>query len=636
MTKSKADKSTDVAITVGDIDIVKEQVEQFLTDTADARILSERDRDYKDHKQWTEGEIAKLKARNQAPLVINRVKSKVEGLVGLYSLRSTDPKAYPRTQKHEQASEAATDALRFVADNNDFNDSIRLNVADDFFVEGYGGALIDVKQNGAGEIEINVDQIPWDRIYFDPHSRKKDFSDARFKGYMQWMGIDELKELIPGVNVDDLITHEDTGHSHETFEDRPRWVDKDRNRFRVAFHYWIKDGVWWFAILNGDKFLKDPAESPFLDEFGEPSCNIELVGAYIDRDNNRYGEVRGFIDVQDEINHRRSKALHLLSQRQTFGRQGEHKDVKALKRELAKPDGHVEFKGETFGKDFGILPTNDMAIGQIELYQDAKTELDAVSFNAQLAGERQSGDLSGKAIDKLQQAGTIEINGLYNSLNGWEKRVYRQFWARIKQFWDEEKWIRVTDDQDNLRFVGLNSEVRAQEWMEEIINNESESLVKRKQIAASFQLLTSMANGEDLEVAQIAEDKLNEIISIRNDTSELDVDIILDQSFDTVNIQQEQFQILAQFGQGSDIDIIELIELSQIRGKEELIEKIEQRRQAAAEAAGNVQQLETHGMQLDMAKTAADTKLIEQSAIQKNIENAILVNQPDESPQVNT
>ena len=79
-----------------------------------------------------------------------------------------------------------------------------------------------------------------------------------------------------------------------------------------------------------------------------------------------------------------------------------------------------------------------------------------------------------------------------------------------------------------------------------------------------------------------------------------------------------------------------MIELSQIRGKEELIEKIEQRRQAAAEAAGNVQQLETHGMQLDMAKTAADTKLIEQSAIQKNIENAILVNQPDESPQVNT
>ena len=614
---------------------VREQVERFLTDTVDARVLSERDRDYKDHKQWTEAEIAKLTARNQNPIVVNRVKPKVDGLIGLVSTRKTDPKAYPRTEKHVEASEAATDALRFVADNNNFNDGTRLDVADDFFVEGYGGAIIDVKNNGAGEVEIMINHIPWDRIYYDPHSRKRDFSDGRFMGMMQWMGEDEIKELFPDVKIDDLSTVDDDANSANTFEDRPRWIDDRRKRFRIAFHFWIKDGAWSMCIFNGNVFLIDPIPSPYLDEFDQPMNPIELVGAYIDRNNNRYGEVRGFIDVQDEINHRRSKALHLLSQRQTFGRQGEVKDVVQLKRELAKPDGHIEFKGKEFGKDFGMLPTNDMAAGQFELYQDAKAELDAVSFNAQLAGERQGGDLSGKAIDRLQQAGVIELNGLFTALNNWEKRIYRQVWARIKQFWNEQKWIRVTDDQDNLRWVGLNSEIRTQEWLEERINDESGSLVERKQLAASFQFLVGMAQGDDLELAKQAEEKLNEVISVRNDTSELDVDIILDQSFDTVNIQQEQFQLIAQFGQESGIDVLELISLSQIRGKEELIDKIEQRRLKEAEAAGNLAQIEANDRQADVAVKMTTATLRQEEAIQKKIENVILINQPDPNPQVN-
>ena len=328
---------------------VKEQVERFLTDTIDARSLSERDRDYKDHKQWTGAEIARLTSRNQNPIVVNRIKPKVDGLVGLVSLRSTDPKAYPRTQKHEQASKAATDALRFVADNNDFNESTRLAVAEEMFVEGYGGAITEVKQNGAGEIEIEINHIPWDRIYYDPNSRKKDFSDSRYMGMIQWMDADEIKEIFPDAKIEELMATDDS-EDGETFEDRPRWVDHKRERYRLAFHFWIKDGVWWTCTFNGDTFLNDPQPSPFLDEFGQPTNPIELVGAYIDRNNNRYGEVRGFIDVQDEINHRRSKALHLLSMRQTFGRQGTVKDVEKRKRELAKPDGHVEFQGDAFGK----------------------------------------------------------------------------------------------------------------------------------------------------------------------------------------------------------------------------------------------------------------------------------------------
>lgn len=596
------------------LETVTDQVERFLNDTMEARELSEKCRDYFDHKQWTEQEAKKLKSRHQAPIVVNRLRPKIKGLVGLYGLRNTDPKAYPRTRKHEKAANAATDALRYVADNNDFA-SLRLNIAEDFFIEGYGGAVVNVKGKKSGEAEIVIEQIPWDRIYFDPHSRKKDYSDCRYKGMYLWMYADELKEKFPDADIDAMFN----SHTDDTTEDRPRWVDSREKRVRIAVHFCVHNAVWYMSIFTDGFFLMDPQESPYLDDEGEPTCPIELVCANVDRDNRRYGEAAGFLDQQDELNHRRSKFLHLLSSRQTHGRQGSVKDIPALKREMAKPDGHVEWQGEEYGKDFGVIPTTDMAQAQINLYQDAKAELDSVSFNAQLAGERQQGDLSGRAIEKLQAAGTIELNQDYALLAAWEKRVYRQVWSRVKQYWTEEKWIRVTDDQKNLRWVGLNGQLTAQEYLEEIINDESLPLTQRRQAAAAYQFMV-----------QNNDPGLNEIVGVKNETSELDVDIILDQSFDTVNVQQEQFQMLVQFAQGSDIDIIELIELSQLRGKDELISKIEKRRQQASEMAGNVADIQAQSEKAKTYKIVADADQSQAKAMQTKIENIIMMKNPPE------
>lgn len=625
-----------------DTDFIQAQVHRFLNETQDARVLSERDRDYKDHKQWSSSEVAALLKRKQAPIVVNRIRPKIEGLVGLYMLRHTDPKAYPRTQKHEGSSHAVTDALRYVADNNDF-EQIKAAVADEFFVEGYGGAMIQGKQK-RNEMEIEVSHIPWDRIYYDPHSRMKYFEDARFKGVILWMGEDQVLEMFPSANVDNLYS--DSYEMDETFEDRPRWHDSKSKRIRVALHFFIHKGVWHYCAISGETFLIDPAVSPFKDDDGEPECPLEIVSANIDRNNARYGEVRGFISQQDEINHRRSKALHLLSQRQTASRKGAIKNIASVKRELAKPDGHIEYTGEK--GDFEILNTGDMAQGQFDLYQDAKNELDAVSFNAQLAGERQGGDLSGRAIDKLQAAGTIELNRLYMTLQGWEKRVYRQIWSRIKQYWKEEKWIRITDNQDNLKWVGLNHQTTTKEWLEESINDEAKPQDERQALDATYQFLTKIAAGADPQLVraaqqgnmqaaqmvnvarqaqQAAQQKLEEIIEVKNGTSELDVDIIIDQSFDTINAQQEQFNQIIEFARSSkDIDIIELINLSTLRGKDELIEKIEKRREQVAQTTGNLAQMQAQTEQARLRELNAKAGKLEQETIEQQIENQVLLN----------
>lgn len=596
----------------------KSQVEDFLNDTQEARWASERDRDYVDHKQWTEDEIRILTNRKQAPIVVNRCKPKVQGLKGLVQLRKTDPKAYPRTKKHEEAAEAITDGLRYVADNNDYNDTVKMDMSDDFFVEGTCGAIVDFKKSGK-ETDIRVERIPWDRIYYDPHSRKKDFSDAQYMGFQLWMDTKNVVRMFKGITEDDLTPA--TSSEDDTFEDRPKWreISKNRKRIRIAYHFYrLDDEKWGMCIFTDSIFLVEPMESGFLDEFGSPTNPIELASAYVDRDNNRYGEVRGYISQQDEINHRRSKALHLLSTRQTSARRGAIPDVESMKRELAKPDGHVEYQGDK--ADFEVLNTGDMAKAQYEFYQDSKNELDAVSFNAQLSGERQ-GAVSGVAINKLQQAGATETNDLFVTLTNLDKRIYRQIWARIKQSWDEEKWIRVTDDQKSLKWVGFNVTETVQQFLEDTINDESKSEIERKGAAKTYQqLMQAKAQGNPQ-----ADEYLNKPVETKNVPAEIDVDIILDVSFDVINIQQEQFEMLTKFATSGDVDIIELIELSQLRGKKELIEKIEARRKAAAESQGGAAQIAAESAQVKNAKTLEETKKIAVEAAQTDLENKLLI-----------
>lgn len=596
---------------------LKDCVDEFMTLTEDARNLSERCRDYYDGKQWTAEQIAALKRRKQSPVVNNRIKVKQNGLLGLTSVRKGDPQAFPRNVEHDSdAAEAATDGLRYAADRVNLN-STYLECADNFFCEGYCGVNVITEEVPTGEEEVLVDHLPWDRIFFDPYSRKHDFSDCRGKGYVIWMDEEDVRDTFPDAHPDAF--RDDQIESDDTFEDRPRWVGKfgKRKRYLVATHYYKRNGTWMLAIYTGGGFLLEPMESPYLDEYGRPDCPLEIEHAYIDRENNRYGELASFLDLQDEINHRRSKYLFLLSQRQTFGNRGAVKDPAKAKRELAKPDGHLEIGQGELNKDFGVLPTGDMAQGQFELLQEAKAEMDSSSYNAQLAGERQQGELSGIAVQKLQQAGITDLIKLFENFGNFKLRVYRQMWNRIRQSWTQEKWIRVTDDEQKLRWVGFNIPITLGKQLQEIMNDEGNPYAMR--LGASAQMI---------QLERTNPQALEEIIMTQNPPAELDMDIILDESYDTINVSQEQLDAILKFGAQNAFDIIDLLEISNIKGKDKLIDRIEARRQEQAEAPPDAQaQYLTAAAgekQASIAQKEADTQKTLIDAEQTSIENELL------------
>lgn len=571
-------------------------VETAVDLTATAREQAEKARDYYDGYQLSPEETRALRARKQPPIVINRIKRKIDAMVGIEQRGRSDPRALPRTPRDEQAADVATKALVFVDDLSRF-DLKKSQAFENLLVEGYGGVEIIVDRRG-GKLDPVINRLRWEEIFFDPYSREKDFSDAAFMGCMKWMALDKAIALYGEEHTDLLEGTVANVQDGQTFEDRPfqaknfQWGDKSQKRVRVAQMYYLHGGTWHYAIFTGRGEIYNEV-SPYLDDEGQPCCPMELMSCYVDRENRRYGVVRDMIDPQDEVNKRRSKALHLLNSRQTMGVKGAV-SVDRLKTELAKPDGHVEVDvdaavgaREAGMPAFQVLQTADMAQGNLAMLAEAKNEIDMVGPNAALQGQLQ-GQQSGRAILAQQNAGLAELAPVYDSLRDWTLRVYRQMWMRIKQYWTEERWVRVTDEAGAAEFIGVNQ-------------------VQGLQIDP----LTGMPQP-----------------IIANPVAEMDVDIIIDEAPDLVTLRQEEFQQLAELRQGGlPIPDEMLIEASSVRNKQRLLEMLQQQKQEAAQAQAQAMQMQAETAQAEAAVKAMGTQAKAQKdlaeANKTNVETAL-------------
>jgi hypothetical protein len=592
----------------------------------DERQRAERCRDYYDGFQWTAEELETLRKRKQPVVTTARLKKKIDSLIGFEKRQRTDPKAFPRTPKHESEAESATDALRFVCDQNRFQ-QIRSGVAENIFVEGLGAATVGVRQSRDG-FDVVITRVPWDRYYRDMHSRERNFSDAAFHGVVVWM--DEADALALYDNAGDVIgACYDSSIGSETYDDRPKltWGDTTRRRIRVLQHRWKEKGVWQQATLCRGGFLRDPQESPYLDENGRPECDLIAVSAYVTRENERYGEAWQMLSAVDEINKRRSKALHRLSVRQVVAEKGAVASVRAARAELAKPDGYVEIN-----KDF-LFQIQDganagLAQGEMALLAEAKAELDTSGVNPALEGDREAP--SGRAQEVQQQAALSELTVPFEALREWSLAIYRASWNRVRQFWTEERWVRVTDDEKNLRWVGMN-----------------------KPVTVADEVRAAQEEGRPVD-PRLALMPPDAVLRIENPVAELDVDILIEDGPDSVTIQSEQFAQLVEMKKADPTAIPTemVIEASQLRNKDRILERMKsggippqvqqqmqqmqealQKAQAEVEAAKQQAAQTEADQRLEMAKLALEQQKLEIERFKAETDRMQLMKPPDPPPQ---
>lgn len=569
----------------------------------ESRKLSERDRDYVDNKQLTAEEESTLKKRGQPPVIDNRIKTKIDYLVGLEKQQRIDPKALPRTPKHESDADGATEALRYVAEEQDY-DAKRSGVWRNMLVEGYGGIGVSVAEsmdyNGQPGIEVRIRRYSWDRLFFDPHSSETDFSDAGYLGAVLWMDYDDAlamyKDNPDAANILDVTL---TTAPSDTYDDKPKhslWADKKRKRVRIC-QIWVKrDEQWHFAEYTKGGILK-AGPSPYKTDKGESDCELFLQSAYCDRDNNRYGLVREMISLQDEINKRRSKSLHLLSANQTLYEEGAIDNIELFRREKAKADGTMKVApGALANQRVQTISGVDVATAQFQLLQESKNAIDLKGPNATEMGDKTQGSnaASGRAIVASQQGGMIQIGDLMDGLRHLDRRVFRAMWNRIRQFWTAEKWIRVTDDEQNVKWVGVN--------------------VDPQQI--------QMLAAQDPQSA----DKIKGIVS---NIAELDCDIIIDEAPDSLSPQLEQFQALVElkkFDTDGEIPFKSIVRAApNLKGKQAILNEMEERGQQKAQASQPMQQLQMRGAQAEVAET--------ESKVALNMAKAQEAGMPDQSQQ---
>ena len=578
------------------MDILTDLIRKFEeaeTSSQDAREEAERARDYYDGRQLTDEEIKALKKRKQPIVIENLIQPKIDYLCGLERQTRTDPKAYPRTSQHEDDATAATDALRYVADDQNL-DVKRSAVFQNMLIEGFGGVEVIAHRVKEG-IDPKIVHVAWDRIFVDPHSCQHDFADAMYLGFVTWMDASEAKALYAGQEaIIDLTITKGTSSISETYDDKPKfthWADTSRNRVRIVTMYCKKGDGWYRVVFTLAGELEPYAPSPWLDDEGKPECGLILQSAYVDRDNDRYGITRNLMSLQDEVNKRRSKFLHLSNSRQIrVSPAAATIDGQSLRNELSRPDGMVVAEAG----EVEIIGTGDMAAGHFNLLAEAKQAIQMSGPNATMQG-KSGQDQSGRAILALQQGGMTEMAPLLDNLRHFNIRVFRAIWNRIRQFWNEERWVRVTDDEKNIRFVGLN--------------------VTKGQMAM-IQLTDALKAGEiDQPTAQAYAQQIQMdpmMMQPANAVAQMDVDIQIDEITESPSLQIEQFEQLAKLAPMAPPQYLPtmfelMIEASNLRNKgklREITKKLSEPQQDPM--AEPMQQLQMAGAQAEVEKTQSE------------------------------
>ncbi len=539
---------------------------------SDAQSLTQESRqralvaiDYYDSDQFTPEELHALSLRGQPAITVNRIKPAINSIIGVTERGRSDPRAWPRNPGDGCAADAATDILRYIADFNRFK-RLKQDCFRDLLVPGTCAALVGVDQDS----QVTVTQVRWEEFFHDPRSRRQDFKDAGFLGVAKWMYADDAQALYPEKAARIALTLDtasgDGFSADHSYLDRPlqsalsgAWVDAKLRRLMVVEMYLKDGGAWRRCVFTGGDVLED-GPSPYLDHRGRPDCPIEAMSAYVKRDNARYGAVWDMIGPQDEINKRRSKSVHLLSTTRIEVRDQQAIDVDAdvARREASRPDGVIPY-------GWGLAPNTVEFQGNMEMLQEAKAEIERMGPSPAMLG-RSNEDSSGRALLARQQAGLAELGNLYGALEDWELRVYRQCWGRAKQFWRAPQFIRVTDDEDTPKFVGLNQPV--------------------------------------------VHPHTGAVMGYANRVAEMDVDIEVDVQPDTGTIQQEAFIELLQLVGSSPIyqqqaPLATLIQLSPIPHKRAVLDAIKQAGDAQREAAQQ---------QLQAVQAAETAKIAELSA----------------------
>jgi hypothetical protein len=234
----------------------------------------QEDKEFRLGRQWTKEQEDILKARGQAPIVVNRIHPAVEAAKAMMSANRPAFRVAPREDSDNKVAQTLSSLLAYMYDISDGRTVIR-QMIDDYYVTGLG--YIQVYQDpmmdmGKGEVCIH-DVDPLD-VYVDPNSRDKFFNDAENIIVSRLFTKDQAAKLYPmyekairnaNNNTADF-DHDrpDSGRANDFAAHFPEDIDRTQNddyvRGYERYYKTMVDRYRIYELFSKDEYLLNEAD----------------------------------------------------------------------------------------------------------------------------------------------------------------------------------------------------------------------------------------------------------------------------------------------------------------------------------------------------------------------------------------
>ena len=538
---------------------------QELDRQSENRYQQSIDEDYYDNIQWTSADAQALKDRGQAPLVYNVIAQSVNWIIGSEKRGRTDFNILPRGKEDAKPAEGKTKLLKYLSDVNRLPFH-RSRAFEDTTKVGIGWLEDGAQDEDDGEMLYSRYES-WRNLIWDSASTELDASDMRYIFRPKWIDEDIALALFPDRREQIAsAVHEATLYG--SFEMQNGDVPMDYAEFdrvnagiigTVVTHKRRRVRLieCWYRTpekvqrLNGGTFKgeiydeNDPRHVQAVQSgvsslaeklmmrvrvaiitsddilFESPSPYkhnrfpfTPIWGFRRGRDNLPYGVIRWMRDIQDDVNKRASKALHILSTNKVIMDEGAVDDMDTFQEEVSRPDAIIVKKA---GKNIDLNVDRELAPAHLELMSRNIQMIQQVGgVTDELLG-RSTNAVSGVAVQARQEQGSVATNKLFDNLRFAVQMQGEIQLSLIEQFVTEQKEFRITNMRGTPEFVQINDGLPENDITRtkaDFIVSESDWRATMRQ--AATQQLTDMMQKMPPQVAMVMLDLVVETMDLPN------------------------------------------------------------------------------------------------------------------------
>ena len=479
--------------------------EDELDRQSDNRVHQAIDEDFYDSIQWREEDARVLKERGQVPLVYNVIASAVNWVIGTEKRGRSDYKILPRRKDAGKPAERKTQLMKYLSDVNR-SPFHRSRAFEDAVKVGIGWMETGVQNEDDGEPVFDRYES-WRNVLWDSACTEKDLSDCRYIFRSKWVDLDIaeaifddrvgiLRASAAGTRSYGLDTYgdeamdsqEDSLGAYAAVRNSLNGYDRDRVRL---IECWFTKPTKVKRMIGGDFSgevynEKDPAPGHQEDiaqgkAVPAPRTMMRMhVAIFCDsgmlwfsespyrhnrfpltpiwcyrrgRDGLPYGMIRGMRDIQEDINKRASKALHILSTNKTIMDEGAVDDLDEFAEEVSRPDAIIVKKP---GKELVINAERELAPAHLEMMSRSISMIQTLSGVTDENLGRATNATSGRAITARQEQGSMTTAGIFDNLRFAVQVHGEKQLSLIEQYFTEQKQFRITNMRGTPEYITIN------------------------------------------------------------------------------------------------------------------------------------------------------------------------------------